>query len=214
MDKFQFKIKSTTDSPLSSSPISPLKEKKSRRRRKPSWNDKSEDLVRDICKECKIYKRLHTTVSLDSQKTHSRIMYSALLLGPLIGMFTSIELAVGKIVLYNVPILDIASCFLSFVSASVLSVAKFGKFDDVSAAHKLAAAKYASLQANARRMLSMDRINRIDASAYLEWLTLEFEECLLSSPSISINVDDNDDPPVVSSTHKPAAVAQPSDSVV
>ena len=59
-------------------------------------------------------------------------------------------------------LLVISEIILGFLSGVIVAILKYGKYDEVSTANKSAAAKYASLEANVRRQLSLYRSDRTE----------------------------------------------------
>ena len=109
-------------------------------------------------------------------------MYSGILLGPLAGMLTG----VGAI-LYpqEGPVLfPIAVTCISFISGIVVAISKFGKFEEKSSHHKIAASKYTSLESNVRRQLILCRTNRINAGTYLDYVGSSFDDLFMASPLV------------------------------
>ena len=74
------------------------------------------------------------------------------------------------------------------MSGIVVAITKFGKFEERSSHHKLAASKYTSLESNVRRQLILCRTDRINAGQYLEWIGNSFDELFLASPLVARNI--------------------------
>ncbi len=147
-----------------------------------SWNSKIEKNVKQIGEKSKGYKIMHIQSSRIISTRYRWLMYSGILLGPLAGMLTG----VGAI-LYpqEGPVLfPIAVTCISFISGIVVAISKFGKFEEKSSHHKIAASKYTSLESNVRRQLILCRTNRINAGTYLDYVGSSFDELFMTSPLV------------------------------
>jgi hypothetical protein len=84
--------------------------------------------------------------------------------------------------------IPIISACVAFISGIVVAITKYGKYEEKSSHHKLAASKYTSLESNVRRQLALCRIDRINAGPYLEWIGNSFDELFLASPLIAAKI--------------------------
>lgn len=151
------------------------------------WNKKIEKVVRDIGNKSMKYKSLHLKVARNSHKKYSWYMKSVIILSPLAGTIGIIGAYTEE---YN-WIFGISSSIISFLCTILVSMIKFGKYDQTCNAHKTATARYISLGNNVKRQLSLYRIDRISANEYLNWLTHSFDELYTSAPILN-NIDELD----------------------
>lgn len=145
------------------------------------WNSKIEKAVKLIEKQCRLYRKMHTEVSIESSERYSSFMLSAIILTPLSGVITTI----GSILcndLQHLYIYNISSTLLSFLSGILVTVIKFNKYDEISYSHKTASSRYISLEENIKRQLILYREDRINANEYLTWLSKSFDELFFSAP--------------------------------
>jgi hypothetical protein len=145
------------------------------------WNKKIEKVVRDIGNKAFKYKSLHLKVAQKSYSKYSLYMSSVIILSPLAGTIG----ALGAFVKLEGYIFSITSSLISFICGILVSMIKFGKYDQMSNAHKTATARYISLGNNVKRQLSLYREDRISANEYLDWLTHSFDELYVSSPLLT-----------------------------
>ena len=119
-------------------------------------------------------------------KQHKWLMYSGIFLGPLTGLLSGI----GAITNTSTSPIKwaIAAACTGFISGIVVAVTKFGKFEEKSSHHKLAASKYTSLESNVRRQLIMCRTDRVNAVKYLEWIGNSFDDLFITSPLVSRSI--------------------------
>ena len=109
--------------------------------------------------------------------------------GPLAGIVTSVGTAT-TIEGETMVLCSVISIILGFVSGIIVSVIKFGKYDEVSNANKQAAARYTSIESNVRRQLSLFRADRVAASPYVEWLETKYDELFMSAPLLPASAYD------------------------
>lgn len=151
------------------------------------WNKKIEKVVRDIGNKSLKYKSLHLKVAKKANKNYSYYMKSIIILTPLAGTIGAIGASIND---YS-WIFGITSSIITFISAILVSMIKFGKYDQTFNAHKTATARYISLGNNVKRQLSLYRKDRIPASQYLNWLTHSFDELYISAPILD-NIEEFD----------------------
>lgn len=147
---------------------------------KTKWNDKLEQVAKEIGENAKGYKSMHLSVAQKYSKMYNILTIIGLTLGPLSGVLTSIEtlLSLQEPNLYIV----VPGIFFSFLSGIIVAIIKFGKYDEQSIANKQAAARYTSVESSVRRQLVLYRNNRMDPTSYLDWLETKYEEVFLSAP--------------------------------
>jgi hypothetical protein len=82
-----------------------------------------------IEKECKLFKKMHTEVSLTYKSYHSLFGISAVILTPMSGFVT----AIGSLVsndFDDIRAIAISSSVLSFMSGILITISKFSKFNE------------------------------------------------------------------------------------
>lgn len=142
------------------------------------WNDKIEFVVRDIGENCKINKVMHLTYAQMCASKHKKLMYGGMFLGPLSGIISAVQ----GITTIDLSYLSLISSTLSFISGGFVAIVKFAKYDEMMTSHKIAAAKYVSLESNIRRQLALYRSDRVDAGEYLSWLNETYDTLFMASP--------------------------------
>lgn len=144
------------------------------------WNTNQERAVQNIGESARGFKVMHITVARFTSTVYEALMITSLVLAPASGTIDII----GSAYPAHATTFLFVSAGLSFVCGILLTIVKFAAFDQVSIAHKSAAAKYVSLESNVRRQLSLYRDNRPEPGRYLEWITASYDELFASAPLI------------------------------
>lgn len=148
-----------------------------------SWDKRIENIVKEIGEKSKGYKIMHIQEARRIGTKYKWLMYSGIILGPLAGLLAGIDAIINP---SPTPIeIPVAAVCMGFISGIVVAITKFGKFEEKSSHHKLAASKYTSLESNVRRQLVMCRKDRVNASKYLEWIGNSFDDLFLASPLVA-----------------------------
>ena len=147
------------------------------------WNEDIEKNVYEIGEKSKGYKIMHIKEAINVSFRYDLLMYSGILLGPIAGLLS----AIGSILSPNdsPTTFPIVSACLAFISGIVVAATKYGKFEEKSSHHKMAASKYTSLESNIRRQLILYRENRQNAAQYLEWIGNSFDDLFTGSPLVT-----------------------------
>src|SRR3990167_2227152 len=148
-----------------------------------SWTNQVEKVTKEIGENCKSYKWMHIFSAKKAKFYFNLFMYSTIILSPLGALFSTIAVVTqdDKTPTTTFQILGILSGFAAAITSTIV---KYGKFEQGSGDHKVIAAKYASLEGNIRRQLSLYRKDRINAGKYLQWVSDSFDELFASSPLI------------------------------
>lgn len=150
------------------------------------WNKDQEIAAQKIGESANSLKVMHINVSRNASSKYEMLMIISIIIGPASGTINII----GAEYPDHVSIFLIISAIISFVSGILIAIVKFSSLDEVSIAHKSAAAKYTSLESNVRRQLSLYRDNRPAPDKYLEWLTSSYDELFASTPLIPRDIQD------------------------
>jgi hypothetical protein len=136
------------------------------------WTDSIEKVVKDIGKSCEEYKYINMNAARKATIKYDILMYAVIIIGPITGILSSFHTSSEIITIF------------SFISGVLSAVIKFSKFENRATTHKSISSKFASLQGNIQRQLSLDREQRQHASKYLDWISRSFDELFSSSPII------------------------------
>ena len=147
------------------------------------WNTKIEKVLLVIQKQCNNYKIQHNNISSASEKTHSALMITSIIITPLAGIVTSIGTMVTE-EFEGLLYYTMTSTALSFLAGILVSISKFTKIEKTSQAHLTAMARYSSLEENIERQLFLDPKDRASAHEYLEWVIKNFDDLYTSSPML------------------------------
>ena len=146
------------------------------------WNESIEKVVKNIGESSKGYKIMHITAARYAYFLYNYLMYLAIILGPLAGVLNTINTST------NLLWLEITAIGISFTTGIIMTIIRFGNFEEKMNAHKSAAAKYTSLEGNIRRQLLLLKEDRIIAKEYVEWVSNSFDDLLNTSPLLSPHI--------------------------
>ena len=151
------------------------------------WNDKIEATVKSMGDTAIAYKWMHMFEARRNTKKYNLLMYTGIFLGPLAGILSGVNASIeyGITAERDHLIFNVLIAIFSFFSGIIISILKFGKYDDSSSSHKSAAAKYTSFISNIKRQLSLYRSDRENSFEYLQWLSCSYDEIFSSSPLIT-----------------------------
>lgn len=144
-----------------------------------TWNDKIESSAKDIGENSKGYKIMHLKEAQKIKKIYNSLMILGIFLAPMAGVFSGINSILNP---DEDPVLPILSTVFGITAGCVISIIKFGKYDESSIANKQAAARYTGIESSVRRQLSLYRKDRVQANNYMKWLETKFEELFISAP--------------------------------
>lgn len=153
-----------------------------------SWNDDSENFIKQITDNIKSYKFMHLQQAQQSYNFYRKLTLGGIIIGPMASILSSINQ-----VLYpdENPIIPIIEILLGFLSGIIVAIIKFGKYDEAINSNQTVAAKYTSLEANISRQMCLYRENRLPARNYLEWVETKYGDILNSAPIITKNTYDS-----------------------
>jgi len=153
-----------------------------------NWTDIMEKNVKEIGEKSKGYKIMHIQQARKISKKYKCLMYLGICLGPLSALLSGIGATLNPDAPVKFPI---ASACAGFIAGIVVAITKFGKFEEKSSHHKIAASKYTSLESNIRRQLMLCRNNRVNAAKYIEWIGNSFDDLFMASPLINRKIYTN-----------------------
>lgn len=142
--------------------------------------------VIQIGEKSKLYKKMHLDNSYKLSYIYNIISYLGISIGPISGLLNGINS-------YMYPeseiMLPIIATIFGFMSGILVAITKYGKYEERSYNHKLAASKYTSLESNVRRHILINK-NNDDILKYIEWLGNSFDNLFLASPLIEKTIHD------------------------
>jgi hypothetical protein len=150
------------------------------------WSTHLENVTKTLGEHAQGFKLMHIQSARKNQYRYNAIMYASLFVGPLASVVSGIGIT------QNPPdtpaFYPVIASVISFFAGLLTMVIKFGKFDQSSSAHKLAASRYTSLESNVRRQLDLPRNIRVEAVNYLAWLHASYDEVFVTSPLIPVSI--------------------------
>lgn len=152
-----------------------------------SWDNASEEIVKNIAENCQGYKFMHYINSRYYSRMNNVCMYVSMIICPLAGTLSAINVYLNG-TSQNSTIstcISIIIALITYIAGVKISIVKFSKFNEKSNLHVFSSKKYSQLENNARVQLMLGRKNRVDARIYLNWLTKTFDEIYQGSPVIN-----------------------------
>jgi hypothetical protein len=140
------------------------------------WSDGIEKILKELGDSCQGYKWMNIFAAKRSARIYNGLMYTVIVIGPLSGILTTMS--------DDKPYLNVFVTVLSFLSGALSAISKFSRLERKSALHKSIAAKYASLEGNIRRQLSLSKGERVHAGDYLDWVSTSYDDLFSSTPLI------------------------------
>jgi len=154
------------------------KEEKDKPAATAEWSEQIEKVLIDIENSCRGYKFMCITTANRNSIRYDGLMFTLLVLSPISGAMSAISVANPD----HSSALQIVITIFTMVTGILTAILKFSKFDQKSMTNKTIAAKYASLENNIRRQLSLNRNERVNAGKYLEWISASYDELFSSTP--------------------------------
>ena len=153
-----------------------------------SWNDDSEDFIKQITDNIKSYKLMHLQQAQQSYSFYRKLTIGGIIIGPMASILSSINQVLHP---DQNPVIPIIEILLGFLSGIIVAIIKFGKYDETMNSNQTVAAKYMSLEANISRQMCLYRENRLPATNYLEWVETKYGDIFNSAPIITKNTYDS-----------------------
>lgn len=147
-----------------------------------SWNDDSEDFIKQITENIKSYKFMHLQQAQQLYSFYRKLTLCGIVIGPMASILSSINQVITP---HQNPVISLLEILLGFLSGIIVAIIKFGKYDEAMNSNQTVAAKYTSLEANIGRQMCLYRENRLDSTNYLEWVETKYGEILNSAPIIT-----------------------------
>lgn len=144
------------------------------------WNEDIENVLKEIEGSCSNYRELCMASARYELRVYMALMYTMLIVSPLSGVLSTINLD------YQDRVIQIFIIFFTFVSSILSAIIKFSKFEQKSTSHQTFASKYASLEGNIKRQLTLQKDDRVNAGKYLEWVSGSYEELFASMPLLPL----------------------------
>jgi hypothetical protein len=148
------------------------------------WNEKIEISAKDIGDNSKGYKIMHLNEAQKNKKKYNIFMILGIFLGPMAGVFSAVNSVLNP---DENPVLPILSSLFGFAAGCIITIVRFGKYDETIVANKQAAARYTGIESSVRRQLGLYRKDRVQADQYMKWLESKFEELFMSAPLLPSN---------------------------
>ena len=147
------------------------------------WSENIENILKKTCDSCKKYKIFNIQNSEKSMYIYNILMYTLIFLGPISGILSSVSSSEPD----KAKIIQLFITIFSFISGVLSAILKFSKLEEKSTSYKSIASKYASLEGNIIRQLSLDKNERVNPGEYLEWISSSYETLFANTPNIIVS---------------------------
>jgi len=142
------------------------------------WSIEIEAVVKDMATTCSKYRILHNDITIKSSNHHNRLTMCGIVISPLAGLLSMITTSEYSDIFHNMSI------SLSMITGILMSIIRFGKYEDVIATNKQLAVSYASIELDIKQQFSLDRSERVPGKLYIEIITDKLHELFVRSPLI------------------------------
>lgn len=151
-----------------------------------NWNSNIEKIVKQIQSSARQNRLLHIEYANRSRSTYNILTIAGMVIGPTTGM-----LAGSKEIICDADdrITNGAIIGLSLISSLIVSIIKFGNFDEMHHLHKEAASAYHMIENNTELQLLMEKKDRVKAEEYIKWLQAKYEDIFEKSPLLPSYMD-------------------------
>jgi hypothetical protein len=149
--------------------------------RNKTWDHTVEKVLKDIENSCKEYKYMHVKGCKRSALKYDITIYIVIALAAISSILASTYDTISNCNSDNNKVIQI---FLSLISGVLSAIIKFSKFEHKATVHRATSLKFASLENNIKRQLTLLPEDRQPADKYLEWVTHSFDELFNSSPIV------------------------------
>lgn len=140
------------------------------------WSENIEKVLSDIGDSCQGYKWMNIFSAQRENLKYNILMYLIIASTGICGVLSSITSENYSNVLQVFVVTG------TFMSSLISSIIKFGKMEQKAITYKNIAGKFASLEANIRRQLSLDRTERENVGPYLDYVSKSFDELFSATP--------------------------------
>jgi hypothetical protein len=147
------------------------------------WNSNIEDILKDIEESCKKYKWSSLSIAEKYSQIYNSLMYIVIFIGPISGILSTVSVSNPD----HSNAINIFITIFSFISGVLSAIIKYSKLEQNASLQQSIAVKYASLEGNIRRQLSLSKQDRVNPGEYLEWVSTSFDELFASVPVILDN---------------------------
>lgn len=150
------------------------------------WSTSIENVIKDIGEQSKGFKWMNLEAAKVATFRHAILSYTIIIIGPIAGVLSAIATPNSE----EEGCEDVGIAFhilitiFSFLNGILGLAIKFARYDTKAESYKAIATKYASLEGNIRRQLSLCRDDRVNAGQYLEWVSTSFDDLFSSAPLI------------------------------
>lgn len=153
------------------------------------WSTNIENVIKNIGEQSKGLKWMNLEAAKVSAFRHAVLTYSIIIIGPIAGVLSAIATPDNRGDDTNKTFHVLVTLF-SFINGIMGLAIKFARYDTKAESFKAVATKYASLEGNIRRQLSLYREDRVNAGQYLEWVSTSFDDLFASAPLIPDDIYD------------------------
>lgn len=144
------------------------------------WNNNTEKIVKQIRDTSRRNRILHINQATKAIRRYNTLTVAGMIIGPTTGI-----LAGSKEMICDTDHITTGIIIgLSVMSSVIISIIKFGNFDEMYNLHRQASTEYHNIENNINIQLITEPSNRINAEEYIKWIQLKYQTTFDKSPLI------------------------------
>lgn len=144
-----------------------------------NWNSKIEKSLEEIMEDLNYYSSTHLKIANKNIKRYNYLMNLGLVLGPLAGLLSSINIIVN-----DQDIIPILMIVVPFLNGIIISMIKFSNYEQKSNEHKLAHSRFSNLFHSIKRQLSLDHKDREQSNSFFNKIVDSYTTLIQASPLV------------------------------
>ena len=152
-----------------------------------NWNEIIEEVILDIQQKSSSNSTLHLKLANSYLFKYNFLTILGIILGPMSAAIASVN---NQHCSYEYKFLHTCMIVLSMSSGIIMSIIKFGKYDEKCNKNRVAATNYITIDHNIKQQLMLKKEDRMDSNTYLEWLQQKFDNTFSNSPLLPENKGD------------------------
>lgn len=156
-----------------------IKNEESKADKSRDWNSKIEKSLEEIMTELNYYSSTHLKIANKNMKRYNYLMNLGLVLGPLVGLLSSINL-----IIEDQDIIPVLMIVVPFLNGIIVSMIKFSNYEQKSNEHKLAHSRFSNLFHLIKRQLSLNREHRDDSNSFFNKIVDSYTTLIEASPLV------------------------------
>lgn len=145
-----------------------------------NWSKNTEKIIEQIRDMSKRNRALHIDKATEAIYRYNALTVSGMIIGPATGILAGSK----QVVCGDDHITTGIIIGLSVMSSIIISIIKFGNFDETYNLHKQASTEYHNIENDINIQLITEPSNRIPADEYIKWIQTKYQTIFDQSPLI------------------------------